>query len=498
MFSNGLPVDASVNEIEIYHNPANPSEDAIRAGTYGRGMWSSPVWQGVLEVDFEANQTSVPIECEIDFFDLSSGVPTSWDWVFEGATPVASNEKNPEDIIYNEEGTYDVSLTVSNSEGSDSQTINGYIIVSESAVPEVIFYASDSITCSGTAITFYDESINCPTGWEWSFSPNTITYEAGTNQNSEEPQVSFNETGNYNVSLTVTNNAGNNTLTKEDYISIGGLALPFFDDFETGNLTAKSWTIENPDFDKTWEVANVAGNGSGTHAASLNFFDYLVPPGPRDRLISPVLNFEDIDQVYLSFRHAYAKRHTTVTDSLIIYISNDCGDNWTRLDQFGENGDGNFATHELMTDPFVPAVADDWCLSGWGASCNVIDLSAWAGQNNIQIAFESYNHFGNNLYIDQVHVGLLLDISENNPDFDQIQVFPNPSSGVFNLWIPRSDVISEISVFNLQGVEILKAAVEKTETGGNIQLDLSKFIKGVYFIRVSTNTETTIKKIIRN
>ncbi|OQX74089.1 MAG: hypothetical protein B6D61_11890, partial [Bacteroidetes bacterium 4484_249] len=39
MYSTGLPVDASVNEVEIYHNPDNPEEDVIRAGTYGRGLW---------------------------------------------------------------------------------------------------------------------------------------------------------------------------------------------------------------------------------------------------------------------------------------------------------------------------------------------------------------------------------------------------------------------------------------------------------------------------
>ena len=495
MFSNGLPIDASVNEIEIYHNPSDPSEDAIRAGTFGRGMWSSPLWQGVLEANFEADQTNVPIGCEINFFDLSPGVPTSWAWTFEGATPVSSTQKNPEGISYATEGTYDVSLTVSNTEGSDTKTITGYITVSETAVPEVSFYANDSITCSGETISFFDESTNCPTGWEWNFSPGTITYENGTNQFSEEPQVSFNETGNYTVSLTVTNNAGNSTLTKEDYISNGGLALPFFDDFESGNLSAKSWTIENPDFNKTWEIATVAGNGSGTHAASMNFFDYIVPPGPRDRLISPVLSFEDFDQVYLSFRHAYAKRNTTVTDSLILYISNDCGDNWTRLFGYGEDGNGSFATHELMTDPFTPSVSDDWCLSGWGASCIAIDLSAWAGQNNIQIAFESYNYLGNNLYIDDVHVGMLLDISENNPDFNEVQVFPNPSKDIVNIWVPNSDENSKISVFNMQGIEILTLKMENKES---TQLDLSDFVKGVYFLRIKTNSELIIKKIIRN
>ncbi len=497
MFSNGLPVDASVNEIEIYHNPADPSEDAIRAGTYGRGLWSSPLWQGVMEANFEASQTTAPKECGINFFDLSSGVPTSWDWTFTGGTPSSSSAKNPEGITYSAYGTYDVSLTVNNAEGSDSHTINGFINISETAIPEVIFFTNDSVTCTGATITLSDISTNCPTAWEWSFSPGTVNYENGTNQNSQEPQVSFNETGSYSVSLSVTNSAGNNSLVKEDYITIGGFALPFFDDFESGSLSAGAWTIENPDLLETWATAEVGGNQPGNSAASMNFIDYT-SIGSRDRLISPILSFNDFDQVYLSFQHAYARRWSSGTDSLIIYLSSNCSNDWVRLNGYGEDGNGNFATHELMTSPFVPNEAEDWCGAGWGASCIVIDLSEWAGQDNIKIAFETFNYYGNALFIDNVTVGPLTDIAENNPNFDKIQVFPNPSSGVFNLWVPHSDENCEISVFNIQGVEILKVAVEEMESGENIQLDLSEFVKGVYFIRISNNTETMVKKIIRN
>ena len=139
MFSNGLPVDASVNEIEIYHNPENPAEDLIRAGTYGRGLWSSPMWQDQPTANFEVDQNTVPVGCAINFVDLSEGVPTSWQWTFTGANPATSNEKNPEGIYCLSPGTYDVSLTVSNSEGTDTYTVTGYIEVTEASVPNVMF-----------------------------------------------------------------------------------------------------------------------------------------------------------------------------------------------------------------------------------------------------------------------------------------------------------------------------------------------------------------------
>ncbi|MEZ5194987.1 MAG: PKD domain-containing protein [Bacteroidales bacterium] len=256
--------------------------------------------------------------------------------------------------------------------------MSGYIEVSETALPEVYFVATDSITCSGIEIQFADMSSNCPDIPFWEFDPSNVNFINGTTQSSQSPDVEFPNAGSYSVTLSVTNNAGTNSFTKEDYIQIGGIAVPFYDDFESGSLNTKSWIIENPDFNVTWDMAAVAGNGS-SHAACMNFFDYLVPPGSRDRMITPVMTFENMNQVYLSFQHAYAKRHSSVTDSLIVLISNDCGNTWTRLWANGDDGNGIFATHELTTSPFVPEVAEDWCGTGWGADCVFLDLSEWAG-----------------------------------------------------------------------------------------------------------------------
>jgi PKD repeat protein/photosystem II stability/assembly factor-like uncharacterized protein len=489
-FSTGLPVDASVNEIEIFHNPAVPAEDVIRAGTYGRGLWSSPMWHGQPTANFEADQTQVPVGCAINFKDLSTGVPTEWTWTFTGGTPSTSNQKNPQGVIYLSEGTYPVTLMVSNSEGWDSKTINGYITVTESAAPEVNFIASDSITCSGNPIVFTDLSNNCPTGWLWEFSPSTISFTNGTNQNSQNPQVIFNNGGGYTVSLTVTNNAGSSNLTKQDYIHIGGISLPFEDDFETGTFSAKSWTIENPDFNLTWDITTISGNGPGDKAAFMPFFEYIVPPGRRDRMITPVLNFEGMDQVYLTFKHAYAKRHATVTDSLIVYISNDCGENWTRLFSGGEDGNGVFATHPLSTTLFVPQTEDDWCGYGWGADCIFLNLSPWGNQANIQIAFESYNYFGNNLYIDNVSIGLLTDIVDRAAG--QIQIFPNPSTGLVHISLPEDVVNAEVTIYAPQGATIFQSAT----ANGLITADLSKYGKGIYFVRVMGGKLNEVQKVI--
>lgn len=83
--------------------------------------------------DFAANNTSVGIGSTVNFEDKSWGANiVSWEWSFEGATPVTSTQQNPTGISYSELGSYDVTLTVTNSSGATSTvTKENYITVSE-------------------------------------------------------------------------------------------------------------------------------------------------------------------------------------------------------------------------------------------------------------------------------------------------------------------------------------------------------------------------------
>ena len=121
-------------------------------------------------------------------------------------------------------------------------------------------------------------------------------------------------------------------------------------------------------------------------------------------MVTPVLDFSGTDQVSLTFQHAYCKRFNSSHDSLIIYITSDCGASWSRVFGVSENGSGNFATHPLMTDEFFPTVSDDWCGGPFGSACFTLDLSPWAGNKDIRIKFESYNYYGNDLYIDNIRI----------------------------------------------------------------------------------------------
>jgi PKD repeat protein len=486
-FMDNLP-NVIVNELEI-----NIDAQLIRAATYGRGLWENTLIIYDPQALFEADQTLIPIDCSINFNSLSQGPPQTYEWIFEGANPSTSTDKNPIDISYNTPGSWDVQLIVTNSLGSDTLLIEDYITVSATLLPEPDFMTEDSIACSDNELQLYDLSLYCPSTWEWNFSPSTVTYLDGTNANSQNPKVSF-EPGLYTVELTTSNSIGSNSLTKVDYIQAGGKQLPFIEDFEATSLTDRGWTVENPDEQIGWEMKEVLGNNPGNKAPYMNMINY--PKfGERDRMISPSLNFTGMSNLHLRFEYAYAQRYYQ-KDSLIVKISNDCGITWSRIYANGPDGSGIFATSPTNENEFEPQNSEDWCGEGYGAQCVLLDLTAWQGVPNVKIMFESYCHYGNNLYIDNVLIANNVGVSEQNLNNETFEVIPNPSDGLFNISATNITGKYDIIIRNIHGQVVWNKNYSDSQTAASYEVNLSEEAKGVYFVEIKSANKTMSQKLV--
>jgi PKD repeat protein len=72
------------------------------------------------------------------------------------------------------------------------------------------------------SVHFQDLSINVPTSWTWSFPGGTPS-----SSNLQNPVISYNTEGVYQVSLTCSNGKGNNSVTKTGYINVSlGNSVP--------------------------------------------------------------------------------------------------------------------------------------------------------------------------------------------------------------------------------------------------------------------------------
>jgi len=65
---------------------------------------------------------------EVEFIDISYNAVSDRQWIFEGGTPSTSSAANPV-IVYNNPGTYEVTLTASNENGAESVTKSDFITV---------------------------------------------------------------------------------------------------------------------------------------------------------------------------------------------------------------------------------------------------------------------------------------------------------------------------------------------------------------------------------
>jgi PKD repeat protein len=492
MFSDGLPVDASVTEIEIYYDAMDPAGDILRAGTYGRGLWESDVYHASPTADFTADETLVSPGCPVNFTDLSSGIPTAWHWEFTGASPLVSIERNPSGIIYETAGTFPVKLLISNESGADSVVYESYITVDDTIHPIVDFVADKTSICTNGIVHFTDLTQFCPSTWLWDINPNSVDFKEGTDEFSQNPIVEFRQSGLYEVSLTVTNGNGESTLTRTDYIRAGGFNLPFVEDFETGSLSDREWTVENPDYSNTWDEYYI--EQTGNHTARMKFYGYYKMTA-RDRLISPYLNFSELTNVYLTFDHAYAQRFSQ-KDSLIIYVASGCDGDWTRVWANGPDGNGIFETAPSTAYEFIPLSNDDWCSMGWGADCFTIDLSQWAGAKSVRIAFESYNSLGNDLYLDNITVSNTTGSTAIIPPSGTFAIFPNPGNGLFTLNAEGFTGQLKLEIFNIQGQIIHKEDFADNDAVFRRIIDLREFPKGPYLVRLVSNDKVQLEQLI--
>ena len=153
----------------------------------------------------------------VQFTDLSTGTPTAWLWQFGDGTN--STQQDPEKI-YTTSGTYTVSLTATNAQGSSSVIKDQFITVTDTPSPPAAnFTGTPTAGIRQLTVQFTDLSTGNPTAWLWQFGD-------GTNSTEQHPQKTYTAVGTYTVSLNATNEEGSNTRTKEHFINVIDVPVP--------------------------------------------------------------------------------------------------------------------------------------------------------------------------------------------------------------------------------------------------------------------------------
>jgi YVTN family beta-propeller protein len=159
---------------------------------------------------FTASPTSGAKPLVVTFTDKSTNNPTSWKWNFgDGTTSTTHNPIH----TYIKTGSHTVTLTATNSAGSNTVTKSSYIKVTNTVKPVAAFSASPTSGTKPLKVQFTDKSTGSPTSWKWEFGD-------GTTSTTHNPLHTYIKTGKLTVNLTVKNNVGSGSVTKSKYITV--------------------------------------------------------------------------------------------------------------------------------------------------------------------------------------------------------------------------------------------------------------------------------------
>ncbi|MHC5080728.1 MAG: PKD domain-containing protein, partial [Planctomycetota bacterium] len=205
----------------------------------------------------------------VSFTDQSTGSVTSWLWNFGDSA--SSNQQNPTHS-YSNSGVYTVSLTVSGTTGSDTETKTNYITVT----PRADFTGTPASGPGELSVNFIDQSAGQVTSWSWNFGD-------GQTSTQQSPTHNYTSAGNFTVVLTVSGPHGNDTMTKTDYISVTGPGVDFsgtprsgvepltvsFTASVTGTVTQYDWDFGDGGSSSTQHPTHVYA-APGTYTVSLS------------------------------------------------------------------------------------------------------------------------------------------------------------------------------------------------------------------------------------
>jgi len=174
------------------------------------------------------------------------------------------------------------------------------------------------------------------------------------------------------------------------------ISPPLSEDFQTG---LPGWTIINNDGSDTWELTNTSGYNSSS-SIYINNAEYSAN-GEIDDLVLPTLDLTSFSSIYLTFDYAYSlwtnpSSAQNWSDTLKIYISEDCGNTWQLI---WEKAGLDLVTTSPVYNSFSwnPTSNNDW-------ESEVIDLSIYSNEDDFSIKFRNINQFENNLFIDNINL----------------------------------------------------------------------------------------------
>lgn len=218
------------------------------------------------------------------------------------------------------------------------------------------------------------------------------------------------------------------------------------------------------------------------------------PDVTKSFLVSQCYNLSNVVNPQISFAMKYDLEQNW--DIVYVEYSTDFGANWSVLGTMGSNWYNSDRTVATAGNDCYNCPGAQWTGTNTTLTTYSYPLNALNSETNIifRIVFhsdEAENQLGVNVD-DFVINGTL---SNQNFALDNVVVYPNPSKGIFNISLGNVKPTA-INVYDLTGKIILSnSAIQSSNIETSI--DLSNVATGIYFVKITADSQSTVKRIIK-
>lgn len=318
------------------------------------------------------------------------------------------------------------------------------------AAPTAAFTASATTITVGESVSFTDQSSGSPTSWSWAF-------EGGdpSSSTAQNPGVTYNTAGTYQVALTVSNDGGSDTETKSGYITVEDGSNPVEYCSSSGNNSSYEW-IESLSFGT---FTNTSGDNGG-YADFTNQTVYMTPGGSVDITLTPGFSGSSYSEYW------------------VIWIDyNKDGDFDDANEQFASGNGSGELSGTVNADAAGSGTTRMRVSMKYNAAPTACETFSYGEVEDYTVSFTSKG----------AREAETMELSD-------VKVYPQPAQEYLYIEVPDAGATASIKIYNMSG-QLVKA-VQAENNGNRFELDIADQNAGIYSLQIVSEGKIFSKRIM--